>query len=670
MEKIKKEIKNNKNNNPFVIREGRFKKGRLSNFSYRKEWTEDSYIRGNQSSELIGKTFNHEGVIYKLIFVFVFLFIFILMSRAAWLQVVKNDYYYQVAEGNRVRIERVDAKRGVIYDKNMNPLVRNAANFMLYFTPIDLPREENEKNELFNKISELLVDDKNSKEDIYSQITETISKVEIGTLESYSPLFIKDNIPYETAMIFYLESEKMPGVVLTSKSRREYNLYSLSLSHILGYTGKINEREFLEYGDEYLSIDYIGKSGIEYFWENELKGVGGKKHVEVDALGNEKKIISINPAEDGNNLVLSLDISAQKKLEEIIINTLEKLKLNKAVGIVMNPNNGEIIASVNFPSFDNNAFAKGISSEEYKRLIEHPDNPLFNRAISGEYPSGSVFKPIVAVAALEEGVISERTSFNSTGGVRISSWFFPDWKAGGHGITDVRKAISESVNTFFYYIGGGHDDFQGLGVDRIFNYGKLFGLGSQTGVDLANEKKGLMPSREWKEEVKGEKWYIGDTYHFAIGQGDVLVTPLQVANYTTAFANKGTLYRPHFIKLILNSSDKEIKKVEATPIRSDFIDDYNLEVVRQGMRDAVNYGSARNLSNLPVQAAGKTGTAQWSTKKENHAWFTGFAPYDNPEIVITVLVEEGGEGSAVAVPIAREFMEWYFGEKEEGGEEK
>jgi penicillin-binding protein 2 len=665
------EKKINKNNkNPFIIREGRFKNGRLNNFSYRKEWTEDAYISGNQNSELIGKTFSHESIIYKLVFVFLFLFFFILMSRAAWLQVVKKDYYYKAAEGNRVRIERIDAKRGVIYDINMNPLVRNAANFMLYFTPIDLPREEEDKKELFKKVSELLAHEEESTENIYNQIIETISDVKIGSLESYRPFFIKDNIPYETAMIFYLESEKMPGVVLTSKSRREYNLYSLSLSHILGYTGKINERELEEYGDEYLSIDYMGKSGIEYFWENELKGVGGEKHIEVDALGNEKKNISADPAEDGNNLVLSLDISVQKKLEEIIINSLEKLKLNKAVGIVMNPNNGEIIASVNFPSFNNNAFAKGISSAEYKKLIEHPDKPLFNRAISGEYPSGSVFKPVVAVAALQEGVISERTSFNSTGGVRISSWFFPDWKAGGHGITDVRKAIAESVNTFFYYIGGGHDDFQGLGVDRIFNYGKLFGLGSQTGVDLANEKKGLMPSKEWKEEVKGERWYIGDTYHFAIGQGDVLVTPLQVANYTSVFANKGTLYRPHFIKLVLNSDDKPIKEAESNLIRKDFIDVYNLEVVRQGMRDAVNYGSARSLSSLPVQAAGKTGTAQWSTKKNNHAWFTGFAPYDNPEIVITILVEEGGEGSAVAVPIAKEFMEWYFGEKEAGEEER
>ncbi|MFH1822962.1 MAG: penicillin-binding transpeptidase domain-containing protein, partial [Patescibacteria group bacterium] len=220
---------------------------------------------------------------------------------------------------------------------------------------------------------------------------------------------------------------------------------------------------------------------------------------------------------------------------------------------------------------------------------------------------------------------------------------------------------SQSVNTFFYYIGGGFEDFNGLGVDRIVNYAKLFGLGSQTGVDLANEASGFLPTKEWKEKTKGERWYIGDTYHLAIGQGDILVTPLQVANYTAVFANQGKLYRPHLIKQVLTDEDKLIGDIESAPIRENFIDSYNINVVRQGMRQAVTTGSARGLDSLSVKVAGKTGTAQWSSKKDNHSWFTGFAPYDNPEIVITILVEEGGEGSETAVPIAREVIEWYFG---------
>ncbi|MCK4554296.1 penicillin-binding protein 2, partial [Candidatus Parcubacteria bacterium] len=283
--------------------------------------------------------------------------------------------------------------------------------------------------------------------------------------------------------------------------------------------------------------------------------------------------------------------------------------------------------------------------------------------ISGEYPSGSTIKPVIAAAALEEGIISEHTSFTSVGGIKVGQWFFPDWRAGGHGITDVRRAIAESINTFFYYIGGGHQDFKGLGIDRIYKYGELFGLNAQLGIDLAGEVSGFLPTKKWKEETKGERWYIGDTYHLSIGQGDILVTPLQVANYTSVFANGGALYRPHLVKQILSGGDKVFKEVEPVIIRDNFIGDYNIEIVRQGMRRTVTAGSARSLQSVPVAVAGKTGTAQWSSKKNHHAWFTGFAPYDNPEVVITILVEEGGEGSDVAVPIAKEFLEWYFGNR-------
>ncbi|MEK7097236.1 MAG: penicillin-binding transpeptidase domain-containing protein, partial [Patescibacteria group bacterium] len=294
----------------------------------------------------------------------------------------------------------------------------------------------------------------------------------------------------------------------------------------------------------------------------------------------------------------------------------------------------------------------------------NPDNPLFNRAVSGEYPSGSTIKPVMAAAAFEEGVITEKTSFLSSGGLRIGEWFFPDWKAGGHGVTNVRKAIAESVNTFFYYIGGGFQDFIGLGIERIVKYEKMFGLGSQTGVDLPGEASGFLPSKEWKEKTKNEKWYIGDTYHVAIGQGDLTATPLQIAMFTGFFANNGKIYRPHFVREILDSKDNPAKEIEEDPIRENFISDYNIKVVREGMRQTVTAGSARSLSLLPVEAAGKTGTAQWSSKKDPHAWFTGFAPYDYPQIVFTILIEEGREGSTVAVPIAKEFLEWYFGERQ------
>jgi len=647
-------FKKQKENDPFVIKSGRF--GQVRGFSYRLGWTEDSFTPGGGEKETVGRTFDFSKL--RPISIFIILALAVLAGRSAWLQIVKGNYYYSLAEGNRIRIERLEPKRGIIYDQNLNPLVRNVANSLLYLIPADLPRDEEARDKVIKKVSDILP------ELPAEEIKNKLARIKIGTLNSYQPLFLADNIPYEKAMLLYLKSANLPGVFLTDKTRRGYDLSAASLSHVLGYTGKINEKELEKSGDEYLPIDYIGKTGVEYFWENELKGESGKKYIEVDALGKEKKIISQSKTTDGHNLVLSLDLGLQKKLEEVTAAYLKKLNLNKAAAVVMNPNNGEILALVSFPAYDSNKFAKGISSEDYASLLDSPDNPLFNRVISGEYPSGSTIKPVIAAAGLEEKIISEHTSFLSVGGISIGQWFYPDWKAGGHGLTDVRKAIAQSVNTFFYYIGGGYEDFFGLGVERIVNYAKLFGLGAQTGVDLAGEAAGFLPTEEWKEKVKGERWYIGDTYHLAIGQGDLLVTPLQVANYTSVFANGGRLYRPHLVKEILTRDDKLVREVETAPIESDFIDKYNIEVVRQGLRQTITSGSAASLGSLPVAVAGKTGSAQWSTKEKTHAWFTGFAPYEKPEIVITILVEQGGEGSEVAVPIAREVMQWYFNKHE------
>lgn len=645
---IKKQFKRN---DPFVIQEGSIKPGRLNRNSGAWE-LEQPLSSFSRKKETVGRSFDINKV-FKINLALLIFFCFIL-GRAGWLQIVRGRYYYELAEGNRIRVERIEAKRGVIYDRAVRPLVRNSANFLLYFVPADLPKDKIEQKKTIQKVSEYLGDVK------AEDINNSLAKVKLGSLESYQPLFIADNIEYEKALALYLAADAMPGVVLTIKTRREYILSSLSLSHILGYTGKINETELAKYGQEYLPIDYIGKTGIENFWENEIKGLNGKKQIEVDALGKEKKIISQEPGEDGHNLVLSIDIQLQKKLEESLTSALKKLRLNKACAIAIDPNNGEVLAMISLPSYNNNDFAHGLTQAEYQRISEHPDQPLFNRCVSGEYPSGSVIKPVIAAAGLEEKVINENTSVLSSGGIRIDQWFFPDWKAGGHGLTDVRSAIANSVNTFFYYLGGGYQDFAGLGLDRLVKYEKLFGLNAQSGIDLLGEADGFLPSKEWKEKTKGEKWYIGDTYHVSIGQGDILVTPLQVADYTAVFANGGALYRPHLIKQILNNQDKLIGEVENKPIRENIVSKKNIEIVRQGMRQTITSGSAQSLQGAPVAVAGKTGTAQWSSTKPPHAWFTGFAPYDKPQIVLTILIEQGGEGSAVAVPIAKEVLDWYF----------
>lgn len=669
---------------PFLVKEGKFNFGGLKDSVYQTDWTEESFLADSSHKEMVSRSFDLSQLRYFILFGAIALGL--LLCRSFWLQINKNDYYSLLSENNRLRAEVIEPKRGIIYTRDMEPLVRNKANFVLYFKPIELPKDELVRDDMLRRLSQIMegsatttVNLKNadvsglavmSDNATFYKMKDALAKVKLGSLESYQPLFITDNVEYDKAMLIALDLPEWPGVFLSSKIRREYLVGSASsspqilgessFSHILGYTGKISVDELASLGSNYSPIDYVGKMGIEYYWEKELKGRAGKKNIEVDALGRQKKIINEEPASDGANLHLSLDLGLQKKAEEVAAAYLEKAKLHRASVIIMNPQNGEILALVSLPGYDNNAFARGISQAEYSKFLNDPDRPLFNRSVSGEFPSGSTIKPVFAAGALQEKVITEKTSFLSTGGLRIGEWYFPDWKAGGHGTINVRSALAWSVNTFFYYIGGGYGDFKGLGVEGLVKYARLFGLGEKTGVDLPGEQAGFVPTVAWKEEAKNEPWYIGDTYHFAIGQGDVLVTPLQVANYNAAIANGGILYEPHLVSQILGEGDKVIRDVAPKVIRKDFISPENIKIVRQGMRDTVAYGSARSLNALPVEVAGKTGTAQWSSKKGPHAWFIGFAPYDNPDIAITVLVEEGVEGSAIAVPIAKDILNWYY----------
>lgn len=679
-QKILESLKQQKKD-PFSVKEGRFSFGRLKDSIYRSGWTEEVFLSDSGHKEVVSLSFNFAKL--KLIISIISLGLIILLTRAVWLQIVKGDHYYLLADDNRLRQETIEAKRGIIYDRHLHPLVRNKANFVLYLRPIDLPKDELSRDELIREISLILDkdnplspdsilvnDDKLVSDSAYFyQIKELLAQVRLGSLESYQPLFIVDNIDYDVALKLIVKSADWPGVFISNKIRREYLVASdsnpqvaetTSLAHLLGYTGKISGTELERLGSSYSVLDYIGKTGLEYYWEKELRGVLGKKSVEVDAFGRVKRVVNEEPAQDGYNLQLSLDLELQEKVEEILRQHLEKNKLNRASVVILNPQNGEVLSLVSWPAFDNNKFALGISAKDYQDLINDSNNPLLNRAISGSFPAGSTIKPIFAAAALEEGVVSETTSILSTGGIRVSQWFFPDWLAGGHGQTNVRSAIANSVNTFFYYIGGGFGDFIGLGLDGLVKYSHLFGLGEISGIDLSGENRGLVPTKEWKEETKNESWYIGDTYHFAIGQGDVLVTPLQAANYIATIANGGTLYRPHLVQGILDSTNTLVRTIEPEIINQGFISSSNIKVVQEGMRQTVTSGSGRYLASLSVEVAAKTGTAQWSSVKNTHAWFVAYAPYDDPQLALAILLEEGGEGSSTATPVAYDIINWYF----------
>lgn len=602
---------------------------------------------GNNS---LGLLINQKSITWWLIIILIG--ILALAGRAAYLQLFQGDHFRAIAEGNRIRIRDTKAARGMIYDRNRNLLVENVPSFSLAIIPVDLPKKETDLQQLAEGIAPIA----------QKPVAEINQILTTQPLYSYQPVEITENLNHDQAILTQILSSHFPGVILKTNSTRHYltTLEQPSLSHILGYTGKIEEEKLPDYlAKDYSIDDYIGKAGLEFSYEAEIKGVNGREQVEVDATGQAKEVLAEQKPIPGQNLVLTIDSDLQKQAQDSLVRALGANSKKKGAVIVLDSNSGQVLALVSLPAFDDNLFSQGISAADFDKLINDPNQPLFPRAISGEYPSGSTFKLVVSAAALQEGIINESTKFLSTGGIAVDRWFFPDWKAGGHGWTNVTLALAESINTFFYIIGGGYKDFEGLGVDKMKEYAEKFGLNKKLGIDLPNEASGFFPSVAWKNRTKGEQWFIGDTYHVAIGQGDILVTPLQVAAWTSVIANGGTLYKPHLVKELLDSDNKVTSEISPQVLDKNFISQENIDIVRRGLRLAVTSGSAKGLGSLPLFVAAKTGTAQWSTTKLPHAWLTAFAPYDKPQIVVTVLVEEAGEGSSVGLPVAYDIINWW-----------
>ncbi|MFW0862407.1 MAG: penicillin-binding protein 2 [Candidatus Komeilibacteria bacterium] len=591
-----------------------------------------------------------ESYYIRIALLLLFLAFFTLGLRIFYLQIIKGDEFRGLAEGNRIRLQRILPNRGIIYDANGQQLVRNVPSFSVQFVPADLTNDEDELKVLLEVIAHTTG----------KSIEDLTNIVKDSPEFSYLPTVLVENISYENAVDLRIQSTNWPGIHIVEIAKREY-LQGPTFSHVLGYLGKITEKEAENLPEDYELIDYIGKTGIEKSYEKELRGVVGKKQIEVDNLGKETKILAEQESIKGDNLHLYIDAGLQTKLSETINKILQRQHLDKAAGVIINPKNGGIVSMVSFPEYDNNIFSTSLNQEQYEELFEGEDRPLFNRSISGQYPSGSIIKPLVASAALEEGIIDRNTSFLSNGGIYYDIWFFPDWKAGGHGQTNVIKAIAESVNTFFYIIGiEEYDGREGLGLDKMLNYMKAYGLSYTTGVDIKGEAAGFLPDRYWKWEERDEPWYPGDTMHLAIGQGDLLVTPIQMANYIAAIANGGTLFSPHLVKEIVDSESGAV--IISTPqvLNENYISKASLDIVKEGMRAAVTSGSSVRIYTEDYTAAGKTGTAQVGGTAKPHSWFVGFAPYEDPEIAWAIIVENGVEATAAAVPIMDEVLDWYF----------
>ncbi len=576
-------------------------------------------------------------------------------SRAASLEIASGNSFLKKSQENRFLVRPVFPPRGVIFDRFGVSMVTDIPSYGLVFEKSEFLKMGGDLRLLLEHLSQFL------------RLPQTYF-FELGFPNDYnvshlpSRTVIAEDLPLDTLVTFASEFNGLPGISIFENYRRTYR-DAVAHSHLLGYVSKVSPDDLIKYPQLRIE-DTIGKSGLEAFYDELLRGKGGKKIIEIDSKGHETRFKFTEEPLEGSRIRLTVDA----ELERVAYQTIENFTGGrKGAGVViLDPRNGAVRALVSFPGFDSNRFSSSLSRREFDTILKNPLAPLFNRAIGGEFPSGSTIKPLIAVAALEEKIISPEKKIYDEGFIEIPNPYKPgeksifvDWKK--HGWINFYDAIAQSANVYFYTIGGGFGGQEGLGIERIKKYALAFGLGSRLGIDLPGEKSGFIPDPESKKitEPQNPVWRIGDTYNVSIGQGGVRVTPLQLTALITAISNGGRLYQPHILDTVFNREGVEIKKREPAIIREHMVSEESLREVVKGMRQTVTSGTARLLSDLPVEAAAKTGTAQAGSGLP-HAWVTAFAPVENPEIAITVMVEHAGEGSTVAVPITNEIMKWYF----------
>ncbi|MCK4453821.1 penicillin-binding protein 2 [Candidatus Parcubacteria bacterium] len=576
-------------------------------------------------------------ILQGIYFIFLIL-ILILFGKTFQLQVVQGEDFSKLSEANRFIVHRLQSQRGVIYDKDFNQLVFNKPSFDLVCYKENLPGEETEKKRILREISAVIEKD-------ISLLEEEIDKSDT------SQILISENLDYQKLIILEARKKEFPGFEIIDNIVREYKKGPL-FSHLIGYERKTGE-----------------KTGLENFYDEYLKEKPGEFHLERDAQGNliSEEILSL--PEPGNSLVLWLDSQLQEKVQKELLKGIAEVGSKKGAVVVLDAKTGGVLSLVSMPTFDNNLFSQGMSIEEWKEIDDNPYSPLLNRVVSAGYLTGSTIKPLIASAVLEEEIIRPDKKIICQGKITIPNPWDPssptikkDWTT--HHWTDMRKAIAESCNVYFYTVGGGYENQEGLGPTRIKKYLDFFGWGEKTGVDIGGEITGFIPDKEWKKEKWGQGWWDGDTYNLSIGQGFLEITPLEVVNSFAAIANGGTLFQPQLVKEIVDKEKEIVKVFEPKVIRQNFISSANLQIVREGMRQAVTgknspHASAVELNSLPVAVAAKTGTAELGNDYY-HNWVTVFAPYDDPEIVLTLVIENVEGDRIAALPVAKAILEWYF----------
>ncbi|XOF34987.1 MAG: penicillin-binding protein 2 [Candidatus Electrothrix sp. YB6] len=587
--------------------------------------------------------------------VLVVFFFAVLVARLWYLQIQEGEKYTRLARSNRVRYLEIAAPRGNILDRKAREIVTNRPSFNVVWV-----REGNRvDDELIRKIASIL--------DV--EMSELLARTRkmVGT-PGHIPIRLAEDLDWDK--VAYIENNRMelPGIKIEVVPQRVYH-YGNMASHIIGYLGEINKKELEQAPDDvYRAGDMIGKMGLEKLREQDLRGEKGRHYMEVNALGFEQRNLKGVEPLPGNDLQLTIDVDLQRAAEELM---MEGDKAGAVVAIEVNT--GRLLVLTSSPVLELDKFLGGISTKDWKEMLANPHHPLINKIVQGQYPPASTYKIVTAIAGLAEGVVTPDSSVYCPGHYRFGNRTYRCWKKRGHGAVNLKRALSESCDVFFYQVG------QRLGVNRIASYAVRLGLGRKTGVEMEHEKSGLIPTSEWKKRRYNKPWQEGETLSVAIGQGFNLVTPLQLALMTATVSNGGVLYQPGMIEMVRDPDGHVLEQFQPTVL--DHFEDQgrNLAIVRESLVEAVNgrHGTGRRARLKNITVAGKTGTAQVVRLKQykhlkeedipykyrDHAWFTCFAPAEQPEIAVTVLVEHGLHGGSAAAPIAKAVLAKYFGDR-------
>ncbi|MFJ3045886.1 penicillin-binding protein 2 [Herbaspirillum chlorophenolicum] len=582
----------------------------------------------------------------------------LLLARFLWLQVVRHDAYAAQAEENRISVVPIVPNRGLIMDRNGVVLARNYSAYTLEITPSKIKTNIDD-----------LIDELGTLVEIQQRDRRRFRRLQEES-RNFESVPIRTRLTDEEVAKFTAQRYRFPGVEVQARLFRQYP-YGKTAAHVIGYIGRISQRDAERIADSddeanYNGTDYIGKEGLEKSYESQLHGTTGYEEVEISASGRAVRSLSRTPATPGKNLILSIDIELQKVVEEAFGD-------QKGALVAINPATGDILAYVSQPSYDPNLFVEGIDQQSWDELNKSPDRPLLNRPLSGTYSPGSTYKPFMALAALELGKRRPQDSIRDPGFFILGNHRFRDDKEGGHGVVDMYRSIAISCDTYYYMLAND------MGVNAIHDFMKPFGFGQITGIDLEHERRGILPSTEWKRNAfrkpEQKRWIAGDTVSLGIGQGYNSFTPLQLAQATSILANNGVVMKPHLVKIIEDGVTHE--RTETVPKESYRIPlkQENIDFIKRAMVGVVKEGTGRAaFQGAPYDSGGKTGTAQVVNIAKNQKYdsrklsriyhdnglYIGFAPADAPRIAIAAVVENGGWGAGVAAPLVRKAMDYFM----------